>query len=392
MRIFVAHNFYQQAGGEDVVFRAETDLLEQKGHDVYRYTVHNDAVDKMGRLALAGATVWNSESYRELKALFDDWQPDIVHVHNTLPLISPAIYYAAQRAGAGVVQTLHNYRLFCPPSNFYRDGKVCELCLGRLPWPAVRHACYRDNRAASAAVAASLSYHRLRGTYSSRVDLYIALTQFAKDKFIEGGFDGNKIEVKPNFVGTDPKPGAGAGGYALYVGRLAEEKGIGTLLESWSGDNAFPLKIVGDGPLAPDVRTAAENHPNIDYLGRQDRNQVLSLMKDAAFLVFPSTWYEGLPTVIIEAFACGLPVVASELGGTASLLEPGITGLYFEAGNSVQLKEKVRQLHEQPSTLKEMRHAARQRYENSYTPEANYEQLIRLYKGVLAGRADLHKV
>ena len=391
MRIFVAHNFYQQAGGEDVVFCAETKLLEQRGHAVYRYTVHNDSIEQMNRLELAQATLWNRKSYKHLSDLFANWQPDIVHVHNTLPLISPAIYYAAQRAGAAVVQTLHNYRLFCPPSNFYRDGKVCEACLGRLPLPAVRYACYRDNRAATAAVAASLSYHRLRGTYSHYIDLYIALTQFARNKFIEGGFDGDKIKVKPNFVGTDPDMGTGTGGYALYVGRLAEEKGIYTMLDAWANESAVPLRIVGDGPLSDEVEAAAAQTPSVEYLGRQDRATVLTLMKEAAFLVFPSTWYEGLPTVIIEAFACGLPVVASELGGTASLIESGLNGLYFEPGKASDLKQKVNWLHKHPKTLEKMRAGARHAYETTYTPDTNYEQLMFLYQSVLDKRKDLHK-
>lgn len=391
MRIFAAHNFYQQAGGEDVVFRAETDLLKTRGHDVYRYTVHNSSVEDMGRLALAKATVWNSESYRTLKAHFDEWRPDIVHVHNTLPLISPAIYYAAQRSGAAVVQTLHNYRLFCPPSTFYRDGQVCEACLGRLPWPAVRHACYRDNRAASAAVAASLSYHRLRGTYNRYIDLYIALTEFAKTKFVEGGFDPAKLRVKPNFVGGDPEKGTGAGGYALYVGRLAEEKGIGTMLNAWADESAIPLKIVGDGPLAGKVAAAAERSSAVSWLGRRERAAVLSLMKEAAFLVFPSSWYEGLPTVIIEAFACGLPVIASRLGGTADLLEPGRTGLYFEPGNASDLRQKVNLLSENSELLVNMRPKARHRYETSYTPQVNYQLLISLYEEALTRRSDLNQ-
>src|SRR5262245_40071540 len=171
MRILLVHNFYQQAGGEDQVFADETKLLRDHGDAVEQFTVHNDAVQQMGRLALARRTVWNKDSYRALRDAVRAHHAEIVHFHNTFPLISPAGYKAAHDEGAAVVQTLHNYRLMCPTATFYRDGGVCEDCLGRsIPWPGIAHACYRDSRSASAVVAAMLTVHRARGTWQHAVD------------------------------------------------------------------------------------------------------------------------------------------------------------------------------------------------------------------------------
>ena len=384
LRVVVAHNYYQQPGGEDAVFRAETALLEAHGHEVHRYTVHNDDVVKMGKLELARAALWNAKSHQNLSGLFRTWQPDIVHVHNTLPLISPAIYYAARTHGAAVVQTLHNYRLFCPPSTFFRDGAVCEDCLGGAPWPAVRHACYRDSRAASAVAAAMLSYHRWRGTYEREIDAYIALTGFAKDKFIEGGVPATKLHVKPNFI--DPDPGFGAGPtpgepYALFVGRLVPEKGVMTLLNAWKQVScSLPLKIVGEGTLASEVKRAAAELPGAEYLGPREHAEVLKLMRGSSLLVFPSTWYEGLPMTVLEAFATGAPVVASNLGGLSTLLEHGQTGLHFEPGNPGDLARVVNAALTDPQLLPKLRRAARELFERRYTAEANYRQLRHIYE------------
>ena len=362
-------------------------MLEAHGHAVTRYAVHNDAVDGMGRLALAKATVWNGEQYRELRALFREVRPDVVHVHNTLPLVSPAVYYAAQAEGAAVVQTLHNYRLSCVNGLLFRDGHVCEDCLGRLaPWPGVLHGCYRGSRAASAAVAAMVGYHKLRGTYREQVDAYIALTDFAREKFVAAGLPAQKLVVKPNFVDPDPGVGGGRGGYALFVGRLSEEKGLGTLLAAWQRVGArLPLRIVGDGPLAARVAEAAEGG-QVTWLGRQERESVLALMREATVLVFPSVWYEGFPMTLAEAMATGTPVLASDIGGIAELVEHGRTGLLFAPGDPEALADAVVWAISHPTELAAMRRAARAEYEAKYTAEANYRQLMAIYKRALEGR------
>ena len=262
MRVVLVHNYYQQPGGEDQVFAAEGRLLEARGHHVYRHTVHNDEVSGYNKAALAKATLWNGDSYRELRAIFRRERAEVVHVHNTLPLVSPAVYYAAKAEGVAVVQTLHNYRLLCPAATFLRDGRVCEDCLGRAPWPGVVHACYRDSVAASSVLASMLTYHRARRTWTEMIDVYVALTEFAREKFVEGGLPEAKIVVKPNFLDSHLSTPEEPKAYALFVGRLSKEKGLSVLLSAWRTLGArIPLKIVGDGPLAQEVDRAAREVP-----------------------------------------------------------------------------------------------------------------------------------
>ena len=381
MKVLLVHNHYQQSGGEDAVFAAEGRLLEAHGARVIRYTAHNDDVAALGRLALASSTVWNQQHYRALRAVLKRERPDVMHVHNTLPLISPAAYYAARAEGVPVVQTLHNYRLLCPSANFLREGKVCEECLGKsLPYPGMVHRCYRGSLAASSAVVTSLAVHRALGTWTDQVDLFIALTEFAKRKHVEGGLPEERVTVKPQFVEADPGPGDGAGGYALYVGRLSEEKGIQVLLAAWAAlGESIALKVVGDGPLSSTLSGAARP-PGVEWLGRQPPAVVHALMQRASFLVLPSVCYEGFPLVIVEAFATGLPVITSDIGSPPSLVEDGATGLHFRSGDPHALAARVGWASAHTDHLAAMRVRARRQYETRYTARHNYDLLIQAYE------------
>lgn len=387
--VLLVHNRYRQPGGEDRVFTAEAELLRARGHRVIRHEAHNDAVAEHAPVALAARTIWSRATYRELRALIRRERPDVVHVHNTLPLLSPAVYYAAGAEGVPVVQTLHNYRLLCPAGLLLREGRVCEECVGRtVPLPAVVHGCYRSSRAATGAVAAMLSAHRLLGTWRERVDVYVALTEFARRKFVEGGLPAGRIRVKPNFLAADPGMGPHRGGYALFVGRLSPEKGIHTLLDAWSRlDGTVPLKMAGDGPLAS---LAGQGVPGVEWLGRQPSERVLALMRDASFLVFPSHWYEGLPMTLVEAFATGLPVISSRLGSMEELVEDGRTGLHFTPGDPRSLAAQVARLVRHPREAAEMGGRARAAYEARYTAERNYALLLDLYREVGVGTATSH--
>ncbi len=390
MRLLLAHNYYQLRGGEAEIFETEAGLLESHGHRVIRYTVHNDAIDGMGRLEAARATLWNRQVYDALRRLLRAERPDVAHFHNTFPLISPAAYYAARAENVPVVQTIHNYRLLCPKAQFFREGRVCEDCLGRsVALPGIVHGCYRDSRAASTVVAAMLALHRARRTWSEMVDVYVlAMTEFAREKFVEGGFPAEKLVVKPNFVYPDPGPGTGRGGYALFVGRLSEEKGIRTMLAAWERlDGQIPLHVVGDGPLAATVEAAAGRRAEITWLGRQPSEEVYRQMGEAACLIFPSVWYEGLPRTIVESFARGTPVIASNLGAMSSLIDPDRTGLHFEAGNAEDLAARVRWWLAHPEAHGAMREAARAAYERHFTAEANYRQLMQIYETALRAQA-----
>jgi glycosyltransferase involved in cell wall biosynthesis len=380
--VLLAHNAYQQRGGEDFAVEREIELLRERRHQISTVFVSNDDISNMSRARLAADTLWSSSSKRSLKERLQSERPDVVHFHNILPLISPAAYYAAHSEGVPVVQTLHNYRLLCPNALFFRDGGACEDCLGKpVPWPGVVHACYRESRAASGVVAGMLTVHRFLKTWTEKVDVYIALTEFARRKFIEGGIPAEKVAVKPNFVNPDPGPGEGKGGYALYVGRLSEEKGVGTMLRAWEllGDR-IPLKVVGDGSLAERVSGAVERLSGVEWMGHVPEEQVTELMKDAAFLVFPSTWYEVFPLVIVEAFATGLPVLASDIGNMSSLIDHGHTGLHFRPGDGEDLAVQVGWVLSHPDELSRMRREARAEFEAKYTAEHNYEKLMEIYE------------
>lgn len=382
MKVLQVHNHYQHQGGEHVVFEAEARLLQVHGQEVFQFTRDNSTVGQLHQLQLAQRTLWNQEVYRELRALIRRKRPSVMHVHNTLPLISPAAYYAAQAEGVPVVQTLHNYRLVCPSGVLFRDGHVCELCVGkRIPWPGVRHACYRGSRAASAGVAAMLATHTMIGTWQRQVNVFVALTEFSRQKFTAGGIPAEKIMVKPNFVEGDDGRGSHAGGFALFVGRLSAEKGVETLLDAWSAiRDPIPLKIVGGGPLEAELRTRSGVGSVVHFLGTQPPSRVRELMRDAWILIVPSRCYEGaLPLVVLEAFSAGLPVVASDLGSFSAGIEHERTGLLFRPGDAGDLGRKVAWAASKPEAMLAIGQQARRVYEECYTADKNYDQLMEIY-------------
>jgi glycosyltransferase involved in cell wall biosynthesis len=380
VKILLVHNFYQQPGGEDEVFRSERDLLRAHGHEVHEFTLHNDAVPTYGKLALASATLWNREAHRAVGRIARLHRAEVVHFHNTFPLVSPAAYYAARDVGAAVVQTLHNFRLLCPGATFFRDGRPCEDCLGSaVPWRGALHGCYRGSRAQTGVLAAVLAAHRAARTWQRAVDRYVALTQFARGKFVAGGLPPERVLVKPNFL-PDPGVGRGAGGHGVFVGRLSPEKGVRTLLDAWPrAASLLPLKIVGDGPLEAEVARFAATTPGVEWLGRQPHARVLELIGDASFLLLPSGCYEGFPRTIVEAFAKGTPVLASDLGAMRELVSQGVTGRRFNSSNPEDLALQVKALLTNSEGARELRSNARAEYERLYTPAKNHEMLLRVY-------------
>ncbi|NJO58661.1 MAG: glycosyltransferase family 4 protein [Richelia sp. RM2_1_2] len=381
MRILSIHNQYQIRGGEDESSESEQRLLREMGHYVDVYQEHNDRVREIGTVPMALRTVWSQESYNVVKQKLNSSKYDIVHIQNFFPLVSPSVYYAAKSEGVPVVQTLRNYRLLCPNGLFFRDGQVCEDCMGKnIPFPGVLHGCYRESRPASATVATMLTVHRTMRTWSKMVDFYICLTQFARQKFIEGGLPAEKIVIKPNFVNPDPGVGSGSGGYGLFVGRLSVEKGLDTLLAAWEQlTEQMPLKIVGDGPLAPQVESAVKRLPSVEWLGRRPMSEVHELMGKAAFLVFPSKWYETFGRVAVEAFAKGTPVIAANIGAIAELVDSGRTGLHFRPGDAQDLAVQVQKVLNNRPMLTQMRTEARAEFEAKYTAKQNYQKLIEIY-------------
>ena len=385
MKLLLVHNSYQQPGGEDQVFASELELLASHGHEVVRYTAHNDAVRQLSKLTLACRTSWSRTTYREMRAVLQRERPQIVHVHNTLPLLSPAVYYAAGAARVPVVQTLHNYRLLCPNALLLREQRICEDCLGRrVAWPGIVHACYRQSRGATGAVAVMLSVHRLLGTWTRQVNRYIALTEFMRQKFIDGGFPADQIVVKPNFVAPDPGMGAHGGRYALFVGRLSPEKGVQTLLRAWQHVDG---RILSRSRVRDPCRISRTAHQaGVEWLGQQSREQVFALMKQAFVLVFPAEWYEGFPADHSRGFATGLPIVASRLGAMAELVQDRRTGLLFTPGDPIDLAATVEWAFAHPNELADMGRRAREEFEAKYTAERNYQLLRDIYHGCSMGR------
>ena len=380
-RVLVVHNHYRHHGGEDEVVSSEVELLQSRGHDVRLFTMHNDAVAQMGRLLVALRSVWNHRVYRCLRTLLGSWHADVVHVHNTFPLVSAAAHHAARASGAAVVQTIHNYRSACVNALLYRDGRPCEECLGRkAPWHGVLHGCYRGSRLASAAVAVTVAGSRALGVTDRLVARFIIGSRFAADKLVQAGIPTRKIVVKPNFLEPDPGPGPGAGSYALFVGRLVPEKGVGTLLDAWRlPGTRLPLRIVGGGPLAPLVERAAESDPGITWLGELSHAEVITQMGNAACLVIPSEWYETFGRVGMEALACGTPIVAARIGAVAELVDTGRTGVDFSPGNAAELAAAVGALAARPQALAAMRASAREAFEARYASGPNYGQLMEIY-------------
>jgi glycosyltransferase involved in cell wall biosynthesis len=396
MRVLVVHESYQQRGGEDAVAAAEAEQLELHGHTVLRYSRHNDELKGQGPLRIVGAglsAVWSTKSFRDLEQLLIAGKPDVVHFHNTLPLISPSAYYACARHGVPVVQTLHNYRLVCPAATFLRQGHLCEDCLGRsVAWPAVFHGCYRGSRAASAAVTAMLAMHGAFRTWHTKVDAYVALSEFARKKHIAGGIPANRLVVKPNFV--HPDPGARlkheTGKYALFVGRLSEEKGLRGLLSAWKRlAQPIPLFLLGDGPMGEEIagQMGSPGLLETSLVGSVSRGEVFRWMRDARFLLCPSHWFEGCPLVIVEAFACGVPVIATGHGPTAEMVDHGRTGLHVAPGNEADLAAKVEWAWTHSEAMQAMGEAARREFEAKYTAQRNYKQLIALYERLVEDKA-----
>ena len=390
MKVLLVHNKYRTSApsGEDIAVGNERRMLESRGVEVVSFERCNDDLDDstlMARTAMAVNTIWSQRSRTELRKVLDDVGPDIVHVHNTFSMLSPSIYGACKAEGVPVVQTLHNFRFFCPSALFLRDGKPCEDCMVKSLLQSVRHRCYRGSLGATATLAAMLTLHRAIGTYSRDIDRYISLTKFAREKITKGGISPHKIMVKPNFVPNPPLPGRGGGGYVVFVGRLLEGKGAETLVAAWRHLPSVRLKIVGDGALRAGLEAVARSENlNIEFTGMQSRPLVLDAISNADFLIIPSEWYEGFPMVIAESFACGTPVLASRIGSLEELVEEGVNGRKFAAADPEGLAGAVRVMLDDKPALNRMRVNARAYFDAHLTEQANYTQLMNIYSAVIA--------
>lgn len=396
MKILLVHNFYgsEAPSGENAVFEAEAQLLKSRGHEVREFVKHSDSIRGQGIWGLVrGAfnTPWSRASCREIKALIDSWRPDIVHAHNTFPLISPAIFRAVPGDIPSVL-TLHNYRLFCAAGIPMRVGTTCTRCLdAKSSFPALRHRCYRGSLLATVPLALSIQLHRVLGTWREKVAGFITLSEFQKALMIEAGLPSDKVHVKPNFFPGNPAvvPWEKRPERVVYAGRLGEEKGIRDLVTAWAlwGDAAPELVIVGEGPVGRELResVAARGQRNVTFLGRVSAERTHDEISRARLVVLPSRCFEGFPMVIREAFAFGTPVAASRLGPLPSIVADGVCGALFEPGDSSSILETVRRLWDDQAALRSLADGARKQFEKFYTEEANYETLFGIYKKAMEG-------
>lgn len=380
-KVLIVHNYYQIPGGEDTVVANEKKMLEDYGHEVVLYTRHNSelkTLSKLQKILLPFSTVFNFQTYREVKKIIKEQKIEIVHVHNTLNLVSPSVYYAAFDCHVPVVQTVHNFRLLCPGATFFRDGHVCEDCLSKGMVCAVKHKCYRGSTVQTLACVLSTWFHRVIGTYGKLN--YICLTEFNKEKILNlKQIKAEKVFVKPNFVEEADEiiPYAKRENRFIYVGRLEEIKGIDVLLKAWKllGEEAPELLICGKGPLEDWAKKYIEENglSKIKLLGFVENKQVRKMIGESKALILPTQVYEGFPMTIAESFACGTPVIGSDLGNTGSLIENGKNGWKFQPKSAEELVESVKKIESLSIGLeKEMI--------QKYTACNNYEQLRNIYE------------
>ena len=386
IRVLLVHNEYQNSGAEDTVFQAEKAMLQKNGHAAFEYRVSNLLKGTADKLSTPFLSIWAAASYVEIKDIIRSEEIDLVHFHNTFFRISPSAYYACKSLGIPVVQTLHNYRLICPAATLYRSGRICETCLGKkIPINAIQHKCYRSSFGESLGIASMLSFHNLIHTWQKKVNIYISLSDFSRQKFIEAGLPASKIVVKPNFlINTWDVDHVAQKGDILFLGRLTPEKGLFTLLKAWTQLTDIPLKIAGDGPLRKFVEERTNALPHVEYLGLLTKDEVMQQLAGARFLVFPSEWYEGFPLTLLEAFSLGVPVLASALGAAAEIVQGDSTmGVLFKAGDAADLARQAKWMWTHPAELAQMSENVRREYEEKYTPEKNYAQLLSIYERVL---------
>jgi glycosyltransferase involved in cell wall biosynthesis len=377
MRILVLHSRYATgpSSGENRVVDDEVELLRSGGHDVCLWSPMADGSSAASRAGMAASAVWSRRAVAEVRRLARELEPDVVHVHNLFPLLSPAVLRADL---APIVVTLHNYRLLCLPAVFLRDGRACEECLGKLPWRGVVHRCYRGSAVGSAALATSLGLHRAAGSFR-RVGMFLAVSEFVREKHLEAGFDPDRIRVKPNFTGPMPRR-QGPGRDFLFVGRLSEEKGLDRLMAVWR-DMTARLVVVGDGPERERLEAMAP--AGVEFRGAVPSDQVPGFLSQARALVLPSICYEGAPRTVVEAYAAGVPVVANRHGALPSVVADGETGLLVQPGDAAGWRGALEALLVD-ETSERLGAAAYSAWRTGYSPEQGLADLEAAYETVTA--------
>ncbi len=375
MKILVAHNRYLYRGGEDTVVDAEVNLLRQRGHQVWVYSRDNTELQYLTPFNAAKTTFWSRQTVQELQKIHQQFSPDLIHAHNTFPLISPSLYGIAKKLRIPVVQTLHNFRLVCPQAMLLREGKHCEECVGKLPWRAIVHRCYRQSLPQTALTSTMLMVQRMKGIWHQQISRFIVLNQLCREIFARGGLPMDKLRIKPNFVESPEEPQWQHRQGGLFIGRLSTEKGIAVLINALNKLPDRMIDVFGKGPL----QALVEASPRLRYGGFQSSDVLRQKLNDAAYLVMPSTGMESFGLVAIEAFARGTPVIGTRHGGLRELIRHGQNGLLVPPNDANALASAIAYAESHPDQMRRMGMAARKNYLTSYTPERSYEQLIQIY-------------
>jgi len=381
MKILIGHNRYQWHGGEDAVVTAEAALLRSQGHDVVEFMADNTAFLQTSQKNLFGTAsnfFWSKTSYQQLTTVLKEFRPAVAHFHNIYFALTPSVYAACRNNGVAVVQSLHNFRMFCANGLMFRDGHLCRECLEGSPLAGIRHRCYKDDIVATSLVTALTSWHRRTHTFDRYVNLFITATDFTRQQYVQAGLSKDQIYIKPNVYYPDVPYQQPKGQYALYVGRLSAEKGVIGILETFKHMQHIPLKIVGDGPLRPDVLRLLEDPllAHVQWLGRLDDEALRQAMHGAKMLVVPSTCYENFPRVVVEGYAFGLPVVAFAQGSFNDIVREQ-SGVLVPTGSWEGFAGAV----DQCAAFTSAQHdQVRMIYERDFSPTTNYQQLMNIYQ------------
>ncbi len=389
VKVLIVHNRYRSAhpSGENVVVQEEAQLLMDAGCAVTRLEVDSDDISGFGALkkaTLPGRVVWSVDGQRRTRAAIEKAKPDVVHFHNTFPLLSPSTLWTARQSGVPVVHTLHNFRPLCAVGIFHRAGQVCEECLGRMPLPALRHGCYRHSRAATLPVVSMQVFHRLIRTWQRCVDTFILPSNFARSKYIEAGWRGAQLAVKYNTAAIPPAVGARGRAAFVCVSRLSSEKGVDVLCRAWReafADRTEELDVIGAGDDGSTLIGDAQGARGLVFRGQLAHEDTVQAIADARAVVVPSRCYEVFPRVVVEAYSAGTPVIASRLGSLAEVVVDGQTGLLVAPGDADALAVAMRRIAESPSLRRDLGDGARAMFESTFSPARTTESLLEIYAG-----------
>lgn len=378
MNILIIHNKYKLRGGEERVVENESKILSSDGNKVFIYTRDNRELDSYSfikKIRLSFDIIYSFKTIKDIEAILKENKIDVIHIHNLFPLISPSILYLAKKMKIPVILTLHNFRLIGGNPFLMRKGSINEESLkDKNPFSEIKYKSYNNSYLATFFLALSLWVNKK--AFHNYVDKYIALTDFAKRKFIQGGFPAEKIEVRPSSLSNFRKINSKRHLKAIYVGRIAKEKGIATLLEAWK-DLDYPLEIYGDG------KTRIKSTENVKVMGLKPLSEIKKIMGESAFVIIPSEWYENLPNVLLEAYSTSTPVLTSDSKNLKDLVEKPKAGITFKMGNSVDLTEKAKYLFKNNKVRDKLGENAFKEYLKKYTPEKGYESLIKIYRDVI---------